>query len=58
MLYVGYCFNLLQMSWYKIMKPFQTNLKLVIKTYFCVMHDAFTDVDYYSNDFMLGEMSQ
>ena len=40
------------------MKPFQTNLKLVIKTYFCVMHDAFTDVDYYSNDFMLGEMSQ
>ena len=27
--YVGYCFKLFKMSWYKMMKKFLTNFKLV-----------------------------
>ena len=33
--YVRSCFKLLRMSWYKIIKQFRTNLKLVIKTHLC-----------------------
>ena len=58
MSYVGYCFKLLRMSWYKMMKPFRTNLKLVIKEYFCVMHDSYSGIDCYFIDFMSSGMGK
>ena len=39
------------------MKPFQTKPKLFIKKYLCGMYDAFTGVEYSSNDVMSIEMS-
>ena len=44
------------MSWYKSMKPFRTNLKLVMEKNVCGIHDSFPVVDYSSNDFMLSGM--
>ena len=40
------------------MKPFRTNLKLVIKKYLCIWHEYFPGVEYYSNDLMLSEISE
>ena len=37
------------MSWYEIMKPFRTNLRLVMKKYLCGMHAIFPGVDYSYN---------
>ena len=37
------------------MKPFRTNLKLVMKKYFCSLHKPYPGVDYFSNDFILSE---
>ena len=61
MLYVGLGIKLLRLSWYKSMKPFRTNLKLVMEKNVCGIHDYFPGVDYSSNDFMLwtkGSFSQ
>ena len=51
-LYVGSIFRLLRMSWYKLMKLFQTDLKLVID-FFCALNDDFHGVDYSPNDVIL-----
>ena len=57
MSYVVYSYNLLQMYWYKSIKPFQTKLKLVIQKYLCNMHASFPSVDSSYNDGMLNGMS-
>ena len=56
--YVVSNFKLLRMSWYKIMKPFRENLKLVINKYLCGMHDYFTGVDSSSKNIMLSVTSK
>ena len=43
--YGGSCHNLLRVSWYKSIKPFQRNLKLVINIYLYGMHNPFPSVD-------------
>ena len=43
------------MSCYRIMKPFITNLKLVINKYLCCLHESFPGFDPSSNDGMLNE---
>ena len=58
MSYVGSWFKLLRISWYRSIKPFQTNLKLVIKKYLCSLHESFPRVDSSSNDVMLIETSK
>ena len=40
------------------MKPFRTNLKLVINNYLCSVHKSFPEVDSSSNDVMLSENSK
>ena len=50
--------NLLLLSWYKSMKSFRTNIKLVKGKYLCVMHDSFLGVDSSYNDIMLSGMSK
>ena len=58
MSYVGFHFKLLQMSWYKSMKPFRMNLKLVMKIYLGEIHDSFTDFDSSYNYVLLNGMSE
>ena len=50
-------FKLLNISWYRSMKPFIANLKLVIKKPLCIWHDYFIVFDYSSNNDMLNGMS-
>ena len=50
---MGSVLKLLSMSWYKSMKPFQNNLKLVIKKYMCIWHEYLPGVDSSSNDIRL-----
>ena len=47
---VGSQLKILSMSWYKSIKPFQNNLKLVIKKYLCSGNDPLPGVEYSSND--------
>ena len=42
-------FNILRMSLYKSMKPFQDNLEEVIKKYFCSFHYSLTGTESTSN---------
>ena len=58
MSYVGSWFKLLRISWYRIMKPFVTNLKLVINKYLCRLNESFPGVDFYSNFFVSIEISK
>ena len=50
--YVGSQFKILRTPCYSSRKPFQTNLKLVIKKYFCIWNVSS------SNDMMLGVISK
>ena len=54
---IGSYHKLLYMSWYTNMKPFHTNLKLVIENYLYAMHDPFPGVEYYYDDLIIGEIS-
>ena len=45
------------MSWYKIVKPFQMDLKLVVIV-LCGINDDLLGVDYFSNDIMLNGISK
>ena len=45
MSYVVLRLILLRMSWYKIIKPFRRNLKLVIKKYLCSLYEYFPGAD-------------
>ena len=56
MSYVGSCFKLIRIYWYKNMKPFRTNLKLVWKKFVYGMHGSFLGDDSSSNVFMLCGM--
>ena len=49
MSYMGSKLKILRISWYSIMKLFQTNLKLVIKKCFCSCHKSFPGFEYSSN---------
>ena len=46
------------MSWYRSMKPFQTNLKLVINKYLFNLNENLPGVDSVSNDVILSETSK
>ena len=54
---VGSQLKLLRMSWYRIMKQFQTNMKLVIRRYLYIWHKYFPGVDSSPNDLLLSEIS-
>ena len=56
--YMGSRLKLLMMSWYRSMKQFRTNLKLVMNKYFCILHEYFHQDNSSSNDFMLSEISK
>ena len=58
MSYVGSCFKLLRMHWYRSMKPFRTNLKLVIKKHLCTFYNSCPGVKFSSNCVMLNGMSK
>ena len=58
MSYMGSQLKILRISWYSSMKPFQTNLKLVIKKFFCSWHESFPGVEYSSNYLVLSVMSK
>ena len=46
------------MSWYTSMKPFRTNLELVMIKYMCSWYDSIPRVEYSLNDQMLIGMSK
>ena len=46
------------MSWYSSMKPFRTNLKLVINKYLCILHYYLPGFKSSSNSVMLIETSR
>ena len=56
--YVGSCFKLLRMSWYRSINTLRMNLKLVIKKHLCILHDHFTGFDSSSNSVILIIMSK
>ena len=58
MSYVVSQLKLLSMSWYRNMKPFLTNLKLVIEKYLCIFPESFLKIDCSSNDLMLSELGK
>ena len=58
MSFVGSQLKILRMSWYTSMKPFRTNLELVIKKYLCSWHDSFDGVDSSSNYQVLSVTSK
>ena len=45
MSYVGSVFKLLSMYWYRNMKPFRNNLKLVMKKFLYSLHKFLPEVD-------------
>ena len=55
--FVGSWFKILRMSWYTFMTLFWDNLLLVMKKYFCRLHDSFPGIDYNSNKEVLIGMS-
>ena len=55
---VGSQLELLRISWYKNIKTFRINMKLVMKKYLCSLYEYLPGVDYSSNDVMLIEMSK
>ena len=57
MLFVGSFSKLSWISWYKNMKPFRSNLKLVINKYVCGMNSQFPIDKCSDNDFMLSNMT-
>ena len=54
--YVGSWSKSLRVYWYRSIKPFRTNLKLVLKEYLCIWHESFPGVDSYSSDLMSSGM--
>ena len=58
MSYVGSRFKLLRISWYRSMKPFRKNIKLVLKKKLCSLHHYFPGVESFSNDVMLSGASK
>ena len=56
--YVVSQFKIIRMYLYSNMKPFQTNLKWVIKKYLCGLHESFPGGGYASYYFMLSETSK
>ena len=56
MSFMGSRFQIMRMSCYTRMKPFHTNLELVMKKYLCSWHDSFPGVDSNSNDQILSGM--
>ena len=58
MKYMGSRLKILRIYWYSSMKLFQTNLKLVIKKFFCSWHESLPGFEYSSNDLLLSVMSK
>ena len=54
MSYVGKQLKILRMYWYSSMKPFQTNLYLVMNKFLCSWNVSLPEVYYYYNDMMLS----
>ena len=55
---LGSQFKIMRISWYKMIKLFQDNLKLVIKKYLCSFHYWFLGIYYISNENLLSGMSK
>ena len=58
MSFLGSRFKILKMSWYTSMKPFQTNLEIVIKKYLCCWRDSLPRAYSSSNDQTFSVMSK